>query len=53
MIMLLGAACSSVTRATAQIGKLWNLLQVNVKGVTFLVIYMLRNAINDGKIYYL
>ena len=29
MIMLLGAACSSVTRATAQIGKLWNLLQVS------------------------
>lgn len=31
MIMLLGAACSSVTRATAQIGKLWNLVQVNSK----------------------
>ncbi|KAL9973235.1 hypothetical protein ACROYT_G019659 [Oculina patagonica] len=29
MIMLLGAACSSVTRATAQIGKLWNFLQVS------------------------
>ena len=28
MIMLLGAACSSATRATAQTGELWNVLQV-------------------------
>ena len=30
MIAVLGAACQSVTRATAQSGRNWNLLQVNI-----------------------